>query len=904
MNEAGSAVARTVSEGRAPRTPEEEVLCAIFCDVLKVDRVSIDDSFFQLGGHSLLAGRLSARVRAVLHAEIPLRTVFESPTVASLAAHLAHAGSRRRPRLRRMERGPEIPLSHTQRRLWFLNRLHGAAATYNMPIAYRLRGPLNVRAVERALNDLIHRHESLRTAYPDWDGRPQQVVLDPDEAPVPLPVVAVTEEELPRRLTTAARYPFDLTAETALRATLFRLADEVHVLLLVVHHIACDGWSMAPLVRDLACAYEARRRGEAPAWRVLPVQYVDFTLWQHNVLGDPRDADSLIGRQARFWEKELAGMPHRLRTDVTAERTDVPTYRGSTVRAGIAPETHGALRELARATGASVFMTVHAALAAMLTLRGAGTDIAIGTPTAGRADPDLDDLVGFFVNTLVLRTNTDGDPTFRELLGRVRSTDLAAFAHQDVPFDHLVQLLNPPRSATSHPLIQVMLAFQSNAEARLSLDGVEVRPQPVDEGVTRFDLRFELFERTTEDQQPAGMDVSLTFARDLYGSEDAERLLRDFLAVLGAARNPDRRLSELTGARRPDVVEGGAGERRSAGPAVGPRRLGGRRPRIAFVCSPYGQQWVGMGRTLYRTEPVFRAVLEECDSLLAPYTGWSLVQEIFLDEPDARNDDVGVVQPIVFAIQVGIARWLDAAGVVPGAVAGHSVGEIAACVIAGILDLPQAVRLVHHYSDQQRRVAGPDAGMAAVELGTDELAPLLRAYEGKVSVAAKNGPRMTVLAGERTALEAVVARCQAQNVLAAMVEVDLAAHSAAIDPIMADLENAIGTLRPRPGRIMMASSVTGDVLDWRQVDARYFVRNLRSPVLLLDAADCLLAEHDVLIEISTHPVLAPALQQSVDASGTGASVLTTMRRGQDDRAGLLQTLAALEEKFPGQSPTH
>ncbi|MFD6186259.1 condensation domain-containing protein [Streptomyces goshikiensis] len=884
-------------EGRAPRGQQEEILCAVFAQVLGLDRVTIDDSFFELGGHSLLATRLAGRIRAALDVEVPVRTIFEAPTVAQLTDHLEQGSGSRRPPLLPRDRPAEIPLSQTQRRLWFLNRLHGAAGHYNMPMAYRLRGDLDRSALRLALDDLVTWHESLRTAYPDWDGRPQQVVLDPDEAPVELPVEDVTEAGLSEALSAAAGYAFDLTAETALRAQLFRLSADEHLLLLTIHHIACDGWSLLPLNRDLARAYAARRLGQEPARPELPVQYVDYTLWQDDLLGAPEDPNSLVNRQLSFWAGELAGMPDRLRIDVAALRPDAPSHRGGRVPFHVTRATHLALHQLARETGTSVFMVVQAALATLLTRRGAGTDIAIGIPTAGRTDEGLDDLIGFFVNTLVLRTRTDSDPTFRELLFRVRSTDLAAFAHQEVPFDHVVQTINPPRSPAWHPLIQVMLAFQNNASVELHLPGLEVRTEPVTEGITRFDLRFELFEGFTDQRRPDGIDGSLTYALDLFAPADAERLAREFTELLDAvAAAPGLRLSELGGAAVHELT---------SSPSAGTELTAADGTRIAFVCSPYGQQWVGMGRTLFRTEPAFRSALEECDSELARHTGWSLVHELFLDEPEARTDDVGVMQPIVFAIQVGIARWLEEAGVRPAAVTGHSVGEIAASVIAGILDLPDAVRLVHHYSDQQRRVANPDSGMAVVELSAVDLSKHLRGLEGNVCVAARNGPRTTVLSGDRSELEAIVAELQAADVLCAMVRVDLPAHSPAIDPILADLERAIGELTPRPGRIPMISSVTGQALDWQQATAGYFAQNLRQPVLLADSTAELLTGHDVLVEVSAHPVLAPALWQSVEESGTAATVLTTMRRGQDDRTGLIEVLNALEQlglkvDFPGQ----
>ncbi|MFE3928041.1 acyltransferase domain-containing protein [Streptomyces sp. YIM B13508] len=341
------------------------------------------------------------------------------------------------------------------------------------------------------------------------------------------------------------------------------------------------------------------------------------------------------------------------------------------------------------------------------------------------------------------------------------------------------------------------------------------------------------------------------------------------------------------------VVEGHREPARLAVPDSAARGIPGR-PRIAFVCSPYGQQWVGMARNLYRTEPVFRSVLQECDRELARHTGWSLVEELFLNETQARTGDVGVMQPVVFAIQVALATWLEAAGVRPGAVVGHSLGEIAACVIAGVLDLPDAVRLVHHYSDQQRRVAGPDQGMAVVELSADALEERLAGRDSSVCVATRNGPRTTALAGSRTELEEIVAELKAEGVLCAMIRVDLPAHSAAIDPIMADLEKALEGIAGRPGRIPVISSVTGRPLDWREVGPGYFARNLREQVRLADATAHLLREKfDVLLEISANPVLAPALQQSVDDFGRTTTVMTTMRRGDDDRTGLTETLDAL-----------
>ena len=878
---------------RKPRGQHEEVLCSLFAQVLGINQVSVDDSFFALGGHSLLASRLITRIASATGTDLPLHTLFTAPTVRQLAAALDEATGAARARVRRYSRPEPIPLSPMQRRLWFLSRLHGSTGNYNLPIAYRLRGRLDVSALQQALNDLAERHESLRTAYPDWDGRPQQVVLDCDEARVELPVVAVAEKDLSRALSAAARVPFDLTAETPLRAALYRVGPDEHVLLLVIHHIACDGWSMAPMLEDVADAYTARRLGGAPAWAALPVQYVDYTLWHLELLGDPGESDSLLRRQIGFWRDHLDGIPDKLRIDIARARPDAPTHRGGRTTAIVPPTTHQALQDLAGTTGTSIFMIVCAALAALLSKHGAGTDIAVGTPTAGRGDEQLDCLVGFFVNTLVVRAKTDGDPAFHELLRQVRDSVLSALAHQDVPFDHVVQALNPQRSTAWHPLVQVMLAFQNTTEAAFTLPGVSAVPETVEEGYTRFDLRFEVVERFADRRRPAGMSVSLTYALDLFAPRDAEQLAREFAELLATVtEEPDLRLSELDKARSGKrVVPAGTRAERSEPPQPG--AIASKAPRLVFVFSPYGQQWVGMGRRLFRDEPSFRHALNHCDAALARHIGWSVVAELFRDEPEIRAGDVGVMQPAVFAIQVGIAEWLRAYGVVPDAVVGHSLGEIAACVVAGLLELPDAARLVVHYSEMQRRVAGPEHGMAVFEMSAQELADTVRALGGSVVIAAENGPRTTVLSGSRTKLADLVTELRARDVLCALIRVDVAAHGPAMEVIVADLEHGLTELRAQAAHIPMISTVTCEPLDAGLVTPAYFAQNLRQRVRLAEATRKLLANHDVLVEISANPVLAPALQQSVDAFGGSARVITTMRNTDEALTGLADTVDRL-----------
>ncbi|MBD0673833.1 non-ribosomal peptide synthetase, partial [Streptomyces sp. CBMA156] len=369
-----------------------------------------------------------------------------------------------------------------------------------------------------------------------------------------LPVLEPGEAGLAERLAAAARRGFDLAAEPPVRAELYALAPDRHVLLVVVHHIAADGWSMGPLSRDLAAAYAARRRGEQPRWSPLPVQYADYTLWQRDLLGDHADPDSLFAGQLAYWKQELAGLPERLQLPADRPRPAAASQRGDRIEVRLDAGLHRELRELATAQGASMFMVLQAALAALLTRTGAGTDIPIGSPIAGRTDQALDELVGFFVNTLVLRTDTGGDPAFTELLARVRQKALAAYAHQDVPFEYLVEAVNPARSLSHHPLFQVMLALQNAPAGEFALPGLETGYVEAPTGTARVDLTLSLAERYDADGGPAGLVGAVEFATDLFDAATVERLFarweRLMRAVAADPRQPIGRIDLLSGAER------------------------------------------------------------------------------------------------------------------------------------------------------------------------------------------------------------------------------------------------------------------------------------------------------------------------------------------------------------------
>ncbi|MDX6363015.1 MAG: hypothetical protein QOC85_2025, partial [Streptomyces sp.] len=484
------------ANGRAPRNPVEEVLVGLFAHALGIASVGIDDDFFAIGGHSLLATRLVSRIRTSLDVQLTLREFFRCPTVALLAEYIASdAGDSGRPALTAAEERPELlPLSSAQQRLWFLDQMEGPSATYNIPLAVRVRGELDVAALEFAFTDVLGRHESLRTVFGSAEGQTYQRVLPADDVRIDLARTPADESTLAALLAAESERTFDLAADLPLRARLFQLGERDHVLLVVMHHIVSDGWSYQPLMRDLSTAYTTRSRGQRPAWEPLPVQYADYALWHRALLGDPTDEESVEARQLAHWKDALASLPEEVTLPADRQRPAVSSYRGATHTVHCPPDVHAALATLARESGASVFMVAQAAVSTLLARSGAGHDVPLGSPIAGRTDQALDDLVGFFVNTLVLRTDLTGNPSFRELLTRVRETDLAAWGHQDLPFDRLVEAVNPDRSAARHPLFQVMLTLTDAATPTLVAEGLETESEFTWLRAAKFDLTFSFAE--------------------------------------------------------------------------------------------------------------------------------------------------------------------------------------------------------------------------------------------------------------------------------------------------------------------------------------------------------------------------------------------------------------------------
>ncbi|HEU4561131.1 MAG TPA: amino acid adenylation domain-containing protein, partial [Longimicrobium sp.] len=462
----------------APRTPAEEVLAGIWAGVLRLERVGVTESFFELGGHSLLATRVVSRIREVFGVEVPLRALFERPTVAELAKTVEDERRRGLPVLPPVvpaERTGALPLSFAQERLWFLDRLAPDSPFYNVPAVWRLGGALDRAALERSLGEIVRRHEALRTTFAEVDGSPVQVIAPFDGFTLPVEDLselgeADREAVVRRRAGEEARQPFDLAAGPLFRAGLLRLGKEDHVLLLSMHHIVSDGWSTGVLFRELSALYAAYREGGESPLPELAVQYADYAVWQREQL-----AGEALERQLAYWRERLAGAPELLELPTDRPRPAVQTYRGEMVPVELSLELLERLQRLGRSEGATLFMTLLGAFQVLLSMYSGSEDVVVGSPIAGRTRGEVEELIGFFVNTLVLRTDLSGDPSFREALRRAREVTLGAYEHQEVPFERLVAELQPGRSLSYSPLFQVMLVLPEEERSADAAGSLELR---------------------------------------------------------------------------------------------------------------------------------------------------------------------------------------------------------------------------------------------------------------------------------------------------------------------------------------------------------------------------------------------------------------------------------------------
>ncbi|MET4050127.1 amino acid adenylation domain-containing protein/non-ribosomal peptide synthase protein (TIGR01720 family), partial [Rhodococcus sp. UYP5] len=525
----------SAGSGRTPRSETEIAIAQVFAEVLGTETIGLDDNFFDLGGDSLSATRVTARVNAALGSNISVRMLFESPTVATLSTRTAdRAVESSRPVLGVVERPSVIPLSQAQSRMWFINQFDTSSPAYNIPLAVRLSGALDVAALEAGVGDVLARHESLRTTFPVVGELPRQLIGSVSDVAVELAVVEIDADGLQERILADAAGGFDVTVDVPFRASLYRVGVDEFVLAIVVHHIAADGASMAPLAADVMVAYGARVAGGVPGWEPLAVQYADYTLWQREVLGSEDDPGSVVSRQLEFWSGVLADVPDVLPLPIDHPRPSRQSNRGASVSFDIDAATHDRLVGLARETRTTVFMVVHAVWSILMARLSGTEDITVGTPIAGRGEAGLDNLVGMFVGTLVLRTEVSPHASFTELLADTRAADLAAFDNTDIPFERLVDALAPTRSTDHSPLFQVLLEFQNNQSAHLELPGLEVSALDFDAGVAKFDLQLTVSESFDESGSPTGISAALTYAVDLFDGETVHSFVDRFASIVEA----------------------------------------------------------------------------------------------------------------------------------------------------------------------------------------------------------------------------------------------------------------------------------------------------------------------------------------------------------------------------------
>jgi amino acid adenylation domain-containing protein len=533
------------SDSATPRTPVEELLAGIWAEVLKVERVGVNDNFFELGGHSLLVTQLVSRAQAQFGAELPLKLFFESATLTAQAAAVEDAlgaeSGLQAPPIVPVPRTGSLPLSFSQQRLWFLYQLEPSTSAYNIPTAVRLTGALDIEALRRTLEELVRRHEILRTYYGMADGKPAQFVGPPPELEIELldlSDLAASERES-RMLDLAseeAGKPFDLTRPPLLRASLVRLGPEEHVLLLNVHHIVSDGWSQGVMVREVGNLYQAFSEGRESPLEELPVQYADFAHWQrHWLTGD------VLDQQLAYWRKQLVGDLPVLDLPMDHPRPQVQSFRGATLTMMLPRGLSESLGVICRREGATLFMLLLAAFKALLCRYTGQDELVVGAPIANRNTIETENLIGFFVNTLVLRTDLSGDPPFPELLARLRKVTLEAYAHQDLPFEVLVEDLQPERSLSRNPLFQVMFQLENTPKEELPLPGLTLSPVAVEGAASQFDLSVDVVE---SDQ---GLAVTAEYSTDLFEAETIRTLLKRWEILLESiAAAPQQRLSEFS----------------------------------------------------------------------------------------------------------------------------------------------------------------------------------------------------------------------------------------------------------------------------------------------------------------------------------------------------------------------
>jgi amino acid adenylation domain-containing protein len=676
-------VVRAAAQAPA-RDAVEEALCALYAEVLGVATVGIHEDFFALGGHSLLAVQLVSRIRDALDVELPLKALFESPTVAGVAGRLSGATLREAPVMRRGA-GQAVALSWTQQRLWFLEQLTPGSAAYHLQSAFRLSGPLDIGALRAAVQTVVARHEALRTTFIERDGEVEQRIAA--QCTIPLEVESGegwSEARIGEHFKGILSRRFDLGSGPLLRLHLLRTAAQEHRLLVVMHHIVSDGWSLGVLFRELSVAYAAHRRKAPPQLPPLPVQYADYALWQRRWLESGE-----LERQLAYWRRQLAGSPPLMHLPTDRPRLPVERHRGARLSRQIPASIVAPLKSLARAEGCTLYMVLLAGLDAVLARYTGDEELVVGTPVAGRPRTELEGLIGFFVNTLVLRVSAAGNPTFRELLGRVKRTALEAYAHPDVPFERLVDELKPPRDPGRTPLFQVMFNLHSEPAQPLTLDGLAMSTAATPRDTAKFDLSISAGEYID------GLGLVFEYNTDLFDAETVEWLCGSFVEVLrGVGRDAGVRLGDLAlldewqrgrlAAERARVRLPAVTVRWPVGATLQGRfarqaEARGARPAVVWAQG----QW-SYAELAQRAGGIAAALSERCGSgsgrvgLLLGHDGpmvagvlgvlWAGKAYVPLDPyaPAARNGwilaDAGVEAVVVDEARLGTAPWLQEMG--------------------------------------------------------------------------------------------------------------------------------------------------------------------------------------------------------------------------------------------------
>ncbi|ACK67646.1 amino acid adenylation domain protein [Rippkaea orientalis PCC 8801] len=524
----------------APQTPNQEILASIWQNVLPKEKIGVKDNFFELGGHSLLATQVISRIRETFSLDLPIRSVFENPTLEELAQEIENSQKVEINPIIPINRAENLTLSFAQQRLWFLDQLEGENATYNIPGALKLEGSLKIEALEKSLNQIIKRHESLRTRFKTVNGEAVQII-DP-EGQINLKMITLESlDESEKKSQTQslikqeAEKPFNLSQDRLIRASLIKLGSESHILLITMHHIISDGWSMGVFVQELTSCYSGYGQGKETQLKPLSIQYADFAVWQREWL-----CGENLQKQLNYWKKKLTGLPPLIELPTDHPRPPIQSFQGSHISFNLTSEMSEKLKQMSQQTGVTLFMTLLTAFSILLSRYSRQEDIAIGSPIANRNRAEIEPLIGFFVNTLVMRVNLEDNPTVEELLKQVRKTCLEAYSHQDVPFEKLVEEVKPERNMSHSPLFQVMFVLQNAPDEELSLPGLTVSPVEIEYNIAKFDLTLSMAE--TE----KGLAGDWEYNTDLFERKTIERMIGHFQVLLeGIVNHPQEKIGQL-----------------------------------------------------------------------------------------------------------------------------------------------------------------------------------------------------------------------------------------------------------------------------------------------------------------------------------------------------------------------